>query len=129
MNIPEDLFFTKEHEWVRIEGKNATIGISDFAQNALGDVTFVELPKPGAEVAQFQILASVESVKAASDVYAPLSGTIAEVNAKLETAPGLINQSCFRDGWIAKITVKNPDEKKNLMDASGYKKFLEGLKH
>lgn len=129
MNIPEDLLFTKEHEWVKIEGHTATIGISDFAQNALGDATFVELPKPGAEVVQFHILAAVESVKAASDVYTPLSGTVTDVNVKLQDSPGLINQSCFQDGWIAKITIKNPDEKKNLMDAGAYKKFLQELKH
>lgn len=129
MNIPNDLFFTKEHEWVRIEGATGTIGISDFAQNALGDVTFIELPKLGAQITQGQIFATIESVKAASDIYAPLSGVVTEINAKLETSSALVNNAGYTDGWIAKIKITNPDEKKNLLDAADYKKFLEDLKH
>jgi glycine cleavage system H protein len=129
MDIPDGLLFTKEHEWIKLEGTTGLIGISDYAQHALGDVTFVELPKAGADVKQFQIMATIESVKAASDIYAPLSGKLIETNTKLENEPALVNQSCYAQGWIAKIKISNPDEKKNLMDSADYKKFAEGLKH
>ena len=129
MNIPDGLFFTKEHEWIKIEGDHGTVGITDYANHALGDVTFVELPKISVEIKQFQILATIESVKAASDIYAPLSGTVATVNTHLENNPALVNRSCYSDGWIAKIKIKNPDEKKNLMDRAAYEKFVEGLEH
>lgn len=129
MNIVENLFYTKEHEWIKLEGTIGTIGITDYAQHALGDVTFVELPKKNAQVKQFQILSTIESVKAASDVYAPLSGTVLEVNAALQNNPGLINQSSYEAGWIAKIKIKDSNEKKNLMDSAAYQKFVEGLDH
>ena len=127
MNIPDGLLFTKEHEWIKIEGVTGTIGITDYAQHALGDVTFVELPKKTAAVKQFQIMATIESVKAASDIYAPLSGQVIETNMKLENEPALVNQSCYTEGWLAKIKITDPGEKKNLMDSSSYKKFVEGL--
>ena len=129
MNIPNELLFTKEHEWIKIEGATGLIGITDYAQHALGDVTFVELPRKAAAVKQFQIIATVESVKAASDIYAPLSGEIIETNMKLENEPALVNQSCYTEGWLAKIKITDPGEKKNLMDSAAYKKFVEGLAH
>ena len=129
MDIPKGLLFTKEHEWVKIEGDRGTVGITDYAQHALGDITFVELPKTGLDLKQFQGLATIESVKAASDIFLPLSGKILEVNEKLANNPELVNQSCYADGWIAKIKISNPDEKKNLMAAPAYQKFLEGLDH
>jgi glycine cleavage system H protein len=129
MNIPTNLLFTKEHEWIKIDGETATIGITDYAQHALGDVTFVELPKIGKEVKQFQNLASVESVKAASDIYSPMAGIVTKVNQALENEPSLINTSCYEDGWITKIKIKDINEKKNLMDKTTYAKFLEGLQH
>jgi glycine cleavage system H protein len=129
MNIPDGLFYTKEHEWIKIDGVTGTIGITDYAQHALGDVTFVELPKPGRAVIQFKNLASVESVKAASDIFAPMSGDITAPNTLLESQPGLVNSSPYADGWIARIKINKPEEKKNLMDASAYKTFLEGLSH
>lgn len=129
MSIPNNLLFTKEHEWIKIDGATGTIGITDYAQHALGDVTFVELPKTGKEIKQFQNLASVESVKAASDIYAPLAGTVTETNPVLESEPSLINTSCYEKGWIAKIKINDTNEKKNLMDSAAYTKFLEGLKH
>ena len=129
MNIPDGLLYTKEHEWIKIDGATGIVGITDYAQHALGDVTFVELPKIGTEAKQFQLLATVESVKAASDIYSPLSGPVTEINTKLEDQPGLINQACYQGGWLAKIKIADPDEKKNLMDSSSYKKFLEGLDH
>ena len=129
MNIPDGLLFTKEHEWIKIEGATGLIGITDYAQHALGDVTFVEVPKKGATIKQFQIIATIESVKAASDIYAPLSGQVIETNMKLENEPALVNQSCYGEGWLAKIKITDPDEKKNLMDSTSYKKFVEGLAH
>lgn len=129
MNIPNDLYYTKEHEWARISGDTATVGITDHAQHALGDVTFVELPKASIEVKQFSGLATIESVKAASDIFSPLSGKVIETNSKVEENPALINQGCYTDGWIAKIKIKDLSEKKNLMDAAAYKTFVEGLEH
>lgn len=127
MNIPAGLYFTKEHEWVRIEGSAGIAGITDYAQHALGDVTFVELPKKGQVLKQFQLMATVESVKAASDVYAPVSGTIIEMNTELNANPGLVNQDCYAKGWIAKIMLADPQETKNLLDPAAYKAYVEGL--
>jgi len=127
MKIVEDLFYTKEHEWVKIEGDKATIGITDYAQDTLGDVTFVELPEVNKEVEQFKTFSIVESVKAASDVYAPLSGRVTEINKVLKDSPELINQSPYTDGWFIKIKIKDINEKNNLMIAEDYKKYLERL--
>jgi glycine cleavage system H protein len=119
--------YTKEHEWVGIEDNIATVGITEYAQAALGDITFIELPSPDAEVEQFEEFASVESVKAASDIYSPISGRIVEVNSNLESKPALINKSPYDKGWFAKIEVSDMDERSNLMTAEEYQKFLEGL--
>ncbi len=127
MNIPDGLYFTKEHEWVKIEAATATVGITDYAQHALGDVTFVELPKKGQDVKQFHLMATIESVKAASDIYAPVSGTIAETNDALNADPAVVNQDCYAKGWIAKIKLADPGETKNLMDPAAYKTYVEGL--
>jgi glycine cleavage system H protein len=127
MNIPDNLFYTKDHEWAKIEGNTATIGITDYAQHSLGDITFVELPKTAQKAIQSKFLATVESVKAASDVYAPLSGEILKVNDSLANAPELINQSCYELGWIAVVAMSDQKEKDNLMPVSAYKKYLEGL--
>ncbi|RKY32623.1 MAG: glycine cleavage system protein GcvH [Candidatus Omnitrophota bacterium] len=127
MEIPEGLLYTKEHEWIKIEGNLGTIGITDYAQNALGDITFVELPKVGDEVKQFKPFASVESVKAASDIYAPMSGKVVKLNEKLSTSPELINNSPYGDGWIAVIEISDEKEKENLMTAEEYKKYVEEL--
>ncbi|HDN98032.1 MAG TPA: glycine cleavage system protein GcvH [bacterium] len=127
MEIPEGLLYTKEHEWIKIEGNLGTIGITDYAQNALGDITFVELPKVGDEVKQFKPFASVESVKAASDIYAPMSGKVVKLNEKLSTSPELINNSPYKDGWIAVIEISDEKEKENLMTAEEYKKYVEEL--
>ena len=127
MEVIKDYYYTKEHEWIHIEGEAATVGITDYAQGALGDITFVELPKMDAEVEQFESLASVESVKAASEIFSPMSGKIIEVNGELETDPGLINRSCYEKGWIARIKISDAEEKTNLMNAGEYRKFLESL--
>ena len=128
MEVVEHYFYTKEHEWVNIEDDDtATIGITDYAQAALGDITYVELPAMNSEVEQFEQFASLESVKAASDIYAPLSGRIIELNTELESEPSLINRSCYEKGWIAKLEASSIDEKNKLMTASEYSNFLESL--
>ena len=129
MEIEENFLYTKEHEWVSIEDNIATMGITDYAQEALGDVTYVELPEEEAEVEQFEHFVSVESVKAASDIYSPMGGKVTEVNRKLEDTPGLINKDCYGKGWIAKIDVRDIDESTNLMSAEEYLNYLESLAH
>jgi glycine cleavage system H protein len=129
MEIEENYLYTKEHEWVSIEDNIATMGITDYAQEALGDVTYVELPEEEMEVEQFEQFVSVESVKAASDIYAPMAGRVTEVNRKLEDTPALINKDCYGNGWIAKIEVRDMDESTNLMSAEEYRNYLESLAH
>ena len=123
--VPEDLKYTKEHEWVKIEGSVATIGITDHAQTELGDITFVELPDVGKDIKQSDSCATVESVKAASDIYAPVSGKISEANDILANAPETINQSPYGEGWICKIDIANAAEANSLMDAQEYEAFLK----
>ncbi|MDD5128503.1 MAG: glycine cleavage system protein GcvH [Candidatus Omnitrophica bacterium] len=127
MNIPENLLYTKDHEWVKIEGDRATIGITDFAQHSLGDITFIDLPKPGAKVEQSKWCATVESVKAASDVYAPLSGEVLEANTELTDHPELINKSAYDTGWFALIKIADLGEKSRLMNSVQYKEYVQGL--
>ena len=121
-----DLYYTEEHEWVRVEGDIAECGISNFAQELLGDVVFVELPEAGREVAQNDECAVVESVKAASDIYAPVSGEIIAANDTLEGDPGLVNSNAMDDGWFFKIKLSDPSELENLMDADEYTVFCKG---
>ncbi|HJV66910.1 MAG TPA: glycine cleavage system protein GcvH [Geomonas sp.] len=118
--------YTKEHEWVSVEGTQATVGISDHAAHELGDITFVELPQVGKTVKQFDTLAGIESVKAASDIYAPISGKVVEVNSKLEDAPELVNESAEESGWICKLEATDVAELGSLMDAAAYAAFLKG---
>jgi glycine cleavage system H protein len=121
------LYYTKEHEWVKLEGAQATVGISDHAAHELGDITFVELPQIGKTVKQFDTLAGIESVKAASDIYSPVSGKVVEVNNALEDAPEVVNESAEGAGWICKLEGVNSAELSNLMDAAAYAEFLKGL--
>jgi glycine cleavage system H protein len=123
MSYPADLKYTKEHEWIKVDGTNATIGITDYAQESLGDIVFVDLPKPGSEIAAGKTFGTVESVKAVSDLYAPASGTVNEVNGELATAPEKINKEA-NSTWMVKLTLKNPDELKNLLSAADYEKFV-----
>jgi glycine cleavage system H protein len=120
-------YFTKEHEWVEIAGTVATVGISEHAAHELGDITFVEVPQMGKTVKQFDTLAGIESVKAASDIYAPVSGKVVQVNDKLENAPELVNESAEDAGWICKLEAADPAEIGALMDAAAYAEFLKGL--
>jgi len=119
--------YTKDHEWVRVEGDTATVGISDYAQSQLGDVVFVELPEIGRTVEQGKEAAVVESVKAASEVFAPVSGEVVEVNADLEAEPAKVNSGAEGDGWFFKIRLSKPAELDALMDPAAYKDFVEGL--
>jgi len=117
--------FSKDHEWVKVEGEVATVGITDHAQEQLGDVVFVDLPEVGAAVTMNETMGAVESVKAASDVYAPVSGEVTDVNGALNDDPALINSSAESDGWMCKIKLSTPGELDGLMDADAYKKFCD----
>lgn len=119
--------FTEEHEWLNVDGDVATVGITDYAQNALGDVVFVELPEVGATFAKGDEVSVVESVKAASEVYAPVTGEIVEVNEALEGEPGLVNTGPEGDGWFFKIKLSDASELTDMMDADAYKEFVDGL--
>jgi glycine cleavage system H protein len=123
MAYPTDFKYTKEHEWIKAEGNNATIGITSYAQASLGDIVFVDTPKVGAEISAGKVFGSVESVKAVSDLYAPASGTVTEVNAELATAPEKINKDAH-SAWMIKITLKDPGELNSLLSAADYEKFV-----
>ena len=121
MTIPDDLFYTESHEWIKREGDNIRVGITDHAQSELTDVVYVELPKAERQVNAKEPIAIVESVKAASDIYAPVKGTVVEVNKALEADAGLINREPYGQGWIFVLKIENPDDLKNLKDAAAYK--------
>ncbi|AEE90750.1 MAG: glycine cleavage system protein GcvH [Tepidanaerobacter acetatoxydans] len=125
MEFPSDLKYHKEHTWVKIEDDIATIGITDHAQNALGEILFVDLPEVGETITQGETFGTVESAKVASDLYAPISGEIIEVNEELDDDPELVNNSPYEDGWMIKVKIKNPDEQNNLLSSSDYEKSLE----
>ena len=124
MNAPKDLRYTKTHEWVRMNGKIAIVGITDFAQHQLSDLTYVELPAPGDQVTAQEEVAVVESVKAASDIYAPISGIVKDVNSALLERPEIINQDPYGDGWMFKIQPDDPSEYDMLLDAEQYEELL-----
>ena len=119
-----DVRYTKEHEWVRVDGDLATVGISRHAQEQLGDIVFVELPEAGRQVSQGGPLAVVESVKAASDVYAPISGEVVETNSGIQDDPGLVNRSAEDEGWFCKLRISDQGELTKLMDAGAYKAYV-----
>jgi len=123
MPYPTDLKYTKEHEWIKVDGNVATVGITDYAQESLGDIVFVDLPKLGAEITAGKTFGTVESVKAVSDLYAPASGTVTEVNGDLATAPEKINKAA-NTTWMVKVTLKNPAELNSLLSAADYEKFV-----
>ena len=127
-NVPEDIYYTKEHEWVRLEGDKCRIGVTDYAQNSLHEIVYVDLPQIGLKMNQMQSLGTVESVKAVADVYSPISGTILEVNNALSDAPELVNKSPYGLGWITVITPKDLNgELPGLMKAPDYKSFLKKI--
>jgi glycine cleavage system H protein len=123
MSYPKDFKYTKEHEWLKADGKTATIGITDYAQQSLGDIVFVEAPQIGSEITKGKTFGSVESVKAVSDLYAPASGTVTEVNGELTTAPEKINKDAH-GAWLIKISLSNPSELESLLSADDYEKFV-----
>jgi len=123
--IPENIKYTKEHEWVKVEGNIATMGITDHAQSELGDITFVELPGVESKINKADSIATVESVKAASDIYAPLSGKIIEVNETLQSSPEIVNQSPYDEGWVCKIEIIGPVEEGDFMDNIAYEAYLK----
>jgi len=127
MSYPKDLIYTKEHEWARIEGAVATVGITRFAVDQLGDITLVEPPKIGMVVSQGKAFGTVESVKTVSDLYAPMSGKVTDVNKALENAPEKVNEDPYGDGWMAKIAISSPNEAKGLLDAAAYEAFVSAL--
>ncbi len=124
MLIPEDLKYTKEHEWVRVEGNIGTVGITDFAQSELGDIVFVDLNKNLTEVSQGQVFGTVEAVKTVSDLFAPISGKIIEFNTNLESNAEVVNKDPYGEGWMIKIEISNPSELDNLLDADAYRALI-----
>jgi glycine cleavage system H protein len=125
MQIPEGFHFTKEHEWVQLEDNIATVGITYFAQESLGDITYVQLPKEGEEIKKDDTFGVVESVKAVSDLYAPVTGRVVEINQPLLDAPELINEDPYTDGWMIKVEVSNTSEVEELMSSASYKEYIE----
>jgi len=120
---PGGLLFSKEHEWVKLDGESATIGITDYAQNALGDIVYVELPRIGATIKQFSNVGVIESVKAVSDLFTPISGEVVEINEALEGDPAAVNREPYGAGWLLKLRVSDPNETKNLLSATDYEKI------
>lgn len=125
MKIPKDLKYSQSHEWVRLDGDVATIGITDYAQGELGDVVFVELPELGSEVQQGEVCGTIEAVKTVSDLNSPLSGEIVEVNEGVEEEPTLVNTDCYGEGWIMKIRISDKAEVDELLDAAAYEEFSD----
>ena len=123
--IPEGLIYTKEHEWIKVEGNEITVGITDYAQNALTDVVWVELPELGVSVKSMESFANVESVKSVSEIYAPVSGEVTEINEDLEDAPETVNTDPYGDGWICKMRMEDSGELDALLDAAAYKSLIE----
>jgi glycine cleavage system H protein len=125
LEVKENLKYTKEHEWIKVENDVATVGITDYAQGELGDVIFVELPQVGTKVEQMKPFGVIEAVKAVSDIFSPLSGEVSEVNTRLESEAGIINKDPYGEGWIIKIKMSNPEELNSLLSAEDYKKLIQ----
>jgi len=126
LNLPEDVKYTKDHEWAKLEGELVVVGINDYAQDQLGEIVFVELPEEGDSFSREDEFGSVESVKAVSEIYLPVSGEIVEINKDLEDAPELVNQDCYQGGWLVKVTPRDLSEMDGLMDKSAYLDMLKG---
>ncbi len=124
MDTPEELKYSKDHEWISVDGDVSTIGITDYAQGELGDVVYVEMPEAGTLISKGESFGTIEAVKAVSEVYSPVSGEIVEINDKLEGEPALVNQSPYSDGWMIKLKLTDPDELSDLMDAAAYKEMI-----
>ena len=124
MNFPENLKYTKDHEWIRIEGETGTVGITDYAQGELGDVVFVELPAVGKSVKQHEAFGTIEAVKAVSDLYAPMSGAVSEINVAVAATPDAVNKDPYGKGWMVKVKLSSPGEAAGLLDAAAYRKLI-----
>lgn len=124
MNIPADIKYSKDHEWIRVDGDTALVGISDFAQSELGDIVFVDINTVGETLAKDSVFGTVEAVKTVSDLFMPASGEVLEVNAKLDSNPELINHDPYGEGWLIKIRLSNPEELNTLMDSDSYKSYI-----
>ncbi|MBS1682054.1 MAG: glycine cleavage system protein GcvH [Bacteroidetes bacterium] len=124
MNIPAELKYTKDHEWIKVEGSTATVGITEFAQGELGDIVYVDISTVGQELTQHSVFGTVEAVKTVSDLYLPLSGKILEFNKSLETAPDKVNSDPYGDGWMIKLQIKNSSEVGDLLSADQYKELI-----
>jgi glycine cleavage system H protein len=124
VQVEQGLRYTRTHEWARIEGDVATVGVTDYAQSELGDITYLELPQPGTRVKQGEPMGVIESVKAASDIYSPVSGEVIEANQGVVEAPEKVNQSPYGEAWLVKIRLSDPSEVESLMDAAAYEQFL-----
>lgn len=124
MHFPAHLKYTKDHEWIHIDGNTGTIGITDYAQSELGDVVFVELPAVGTKLDQSKTFGTIEAVKAVSDLYAPVSGIVTEVNKEVQENPELVNKEPYDRGWMIKVTLEQPDQVTSLLDAEAYKKLI-----
>lgn len=124
MNIPEDLKYTKDHEWIRVEGNMATVGITDYAQNELGDIVYVDVETDGEVLAQEDVFGSIEAVKTVSDLFLPASGTVAEFNAALDSAPELVNKDPYGEGWIIKVSLSKPEELDTLLSPAQYREMI-----
>lgn len=125
MNVPAELKYTKEHEWVKVDGNVATVGITDWAQGELGDIVFVELPDIGAEISQMDAFGTIEAVKAVSELYAPLSGKVVEINSALDDDPMVINKDPYDGGWMIKVEIADSSQLEQLLDADGYKGIID----
>jgi len=125
MNIPENLKYTKDHEWIKVDGDVATVGITDYAQNELGDIVFVEIETEGENLDKEEVFGTVEAVKTVSDIFMPISGEVAEVNSKLEDAPEIVNKDPYGEGWLIKVKIGDQSELDNLLDADKYKELIE----
>ena len=124
MNFPENLKYTKDHEWILVDGNTGTVGITEYAQGELGDVVFVELPAVGKSLKQLESFGTIEAVKAVSDLFAPVSGSVAEINKALASTPELVNKDPYGDGWMVKVTLSNPAELGSLLNATAYKALI-----
>jgi glycine cleavage system H protein len=124
MNFPDNLRYTKDHEWIRLEGKEAVIGITEFAQKELGDIVFVDIPTIGKALEAEEVFGTIEAVKTVSDLFLPVAATLNQVNEELEGSPELVNTDPYTDGWLVKVTVKNPADVSQLLDAAAYKKLV-----
>lgn len=124
MNFPDNLKYTKDHEWIRIEGNIATIGITDFAQGELGDIVYVDIPSLNKSLKKEAVFGTVEAVKTVSDLFLPISGKITEINPQLNDKPEMVNKDPYGEGWMVKISIENPDDAKELLDAESYKKLV-----